>query len=182
MVSSLRTQGPIRRAVCFERRCLTTLMQPLTPVVMGPCVRRDDDSRLNFSNSKKHPAARSARGLPEIFLTLQSEGAGNTGCALHPRSRVQNCTKTRTRAYRFSGGNPAFPAQWLYGLSRALPGDRALLPPSPALPSANLTPASGCQDHTSLPSACEALSSAAPPAAIASHPAYATIMTRPSVG
>src|SRR6266480_86752 len=28
-----------------------------------------------------------------------------------------------TRAYRFSGGNPAFPAQWLYGLCRALPVD-----------------------------------------------------------
>jgi hypothetical protein len=26
----------------------------------------------------------------------------------------------RTRAYRFSGGNPAFPAQWLDGLCRAL--------------------------------------------------------------
>ena len=31
--------------------------------------------------------------------------------------------RKRTRAYRFSGGNPAFPAQWLYGLCRALPGD-----------------------------------------------------------
>ena len=37
----------------------------------------------------------------------------------------------RTRAYRFSGGNPAFPAQWFYGLYRALPGDRACLTPSP---------------------------------------------------
>jgi hypothetical protein len=27
--------------------------------------------------------------------------------------------------------HPAFPAQWFYGLLRALPGDRALLPPSP---------------------------------------------------
>jgi hypothetical protein len=26
--------------------------------------------------------------------------------------------------------HPAFPAQWFYGLFRALPGDRALLPPS----------------------------------------------------
>jgi hypothetical protein len=33
----------------------------------------------------------------------------------------------RTRAYRFSGGNPAFPAQWLYGLCRALPGERIRL-------------------------------------------------------
>ena len=33
--------------------------------------------------------------------------------------------KKCTRAYRFSGGNPAFPARWLYDLSRALPGVRA---------------------------------------------------------
>src|SRR5436190_16422680 len=33
----------------------------------------------------------------------------------------------RTRAYRFSGGNPAFPAQWLYDLCRALPGERIRL-------------------------------------------------------
>ena len=44
----------------------------------------------------------------------------------YPRSRVQNAQKKRTRAYRFSGGNPAFPAQWLYGLCRALPGDEFL--------------------------------------------------------
>jgi hypothetical protein len=85
----------------------------------------------------------------------KSEGAGKTGCALHPRSRVQNGQQKRTRAYRFSGGNPAFPAQWFYGLYRALPGDRAFLPPSPLRSSLlkNLTPASGRQDHTALPSA-----------------------------
>src|SRR3979490_3019911 len=65
----------------------------------------------------------SRRDAPEWckkFRPRKSEGAGNAGCALHPRSRAQNCAKKRTRAYRFSGGNPAFPAQWLYGLSRAL--------------------------------------------------------------
>ena len=36
----------------------------------------------------------------------------------------------RTRAYRFSGSSPAFPAQWLYGLYRALPGDEFVLSPS----------------------------------------------------
>jgi hypothetical protein len=37
-------------------------------------------------------------------FTLQSEGAGKAGCALHPRSRVQQArVKKRTRAYRFSG-------------------------------------------------------------------------------
>src|SRR5450631_2615997 len=38
-------------------------------------------------------------------------------------------------------------------LIRALPGDRAFLPPSSARLSANLTPASGSQDHTTSPSA-----------------------------
>jgi hypothetical protein len=50
------------------------------------------------------------------FPSLQTEGAGNTGCTLHPRSRVQSENSKGTRAYRFSGGNPAFPAQWFYGL------------------------------------------------------------------
>jgi hypothetical protein len=91
-----------------------------------------------------------AKALP------QKEGAGNAGCTLHPRSRVQNCAKKRTRAYRFSGGNPAFPAQWLYGLCRALPGDEFVLSPSSADErhvrtrsgrhiSADLTPATGAR-------------------------------------
>src|SRR5882762_6229651 len=59
--------------------------------------------------------------------------------------------KKRTRAYRFSGGNPAFPAQWFYGLLRALPGDQACLTPSSALLLADLTPASGRQNDTTWP-------------------------------
>ncbi len=44
------------------------------------------------------------------------------------------CKKSggRTRAYRFSGDTPTFPAQWFYGLLRALPGDQACLTPSPS--------------------------------------------------
>ena len=41
-----------------------------------------------------------------------NEGAGKAGCTLHPRSRAQIDKRKRTRAYRFSGGNPAFPARW----------------------------------------------------------------------
>src|SRR3981081_1935602 len=65
------------------------------------------------------------------------------------------CIRMRTRAYRFSGEHPAFPAQWFYGLLRALPGERAFLPPSPlrSLLLKNLTPAAGGQTHTTSPSA-----------------------------
>src|SRR5258705_7697006 len=44
-----------------------------------------------------------------------------------------------------------FPAQWFYGLLRALPGDQACLTPSPALLLADLTPASGRQNDTTWP-------------------------------
>src|SRR5687767_9428186 len=37
----------------------------------------------------------------------------------------------RTRAYRFSGNTPAFPAQWLYGLYVLTPAIRICLSPSP---------------------------------------------------
>src|SRR5258705_13995033 len=50
-----------------------------------------------------------------------------------------------------TGNHPAFPAQWFYGLLRALPGDQACLTPSPARLLAVLTPASGRQNHTTSP-------------------------------
>src|SRR5437868_5981068 len=63
--------------------------------------------------------------------------------------KIAHCR--RTRAYRFSRNSPAFPAQWFYGLFRALPGERAFLPPSLANCSTSLTPASRRQDHTTSP-------------------------------
>jgi hypothetical protein len=62
-----------------------------------------------------------------------------------------------TRAYRSHRNHPTFPAQWFYGLYVLSPVLRAFWPPSPALLIANLTPASGCQDHTTYPSASGAL-------------------------
>jgi len=49
------------------------------------------------------------------------------------------------------------PRNGFNSLFRALPGDRACLPPSLANKSANLTPASGRQDHTASPSAAATL-------------------------
>src|SRR6476660_7764373 len=46
---------------------------------------------------------------------------------------------------------PGIPAQWFYGLLRDLPGDQACLTPSSALLLADLTPASGRQNHTTSP-------------------------------
>ncbi len=73
-------------------------------------LRNDEQTRL------RDLATHCARGLLETLRPRWSEGAGKTGCALHPRSRVQCAQRVRTRAYRSSGEHPAFPAQWLYGL------------------------------------------------------------------
>ena len=165
---------------------------------MGPGVRRDDESVFpHLISNQREDVTPHSRGMmcPSFykFFGPKNEAAGD------PQGRAQGDPKRdagrsqegrredrvhaapavscarwiegRTRAYRFSGGNPAFPARWCYGLLRALPGDRAFLPPS--LPRSlllkSLTPASRCQNHTTSPSAsgCVRLSQAPRPP----HPA-----------
>src|SRR5450432_4887132 len=76
-------------------------------------------------------AARCARGL---HLSLApNEGVGNAGCPLHPRSRVHFVLVERTRVTTSTPESPGIPARnGFNGLCRALPGDRAVLPPSSA--------------------------------------------------
>ena len=71
----------------------------------------------------------------------------------------KHAQKKRTRAYRFSGGIPAFPAQWFTAYSALSPviGLSCHRHPREVLLPANLTPASGCQDQTASPSARVAL-------------------------
>ena len=82
-----------------------------------------------IKRAQGRPGARCTRGLV---------------CNVHRR--------TRTRAYRFSGSIPAFPAQWLYGLLRALPGERLFcLRRRAGTNLRDLTPAPRRQDHTTSP-------------------------------
>src|SRR5665647_3931420 len=79
-----------------------------------------DDDRIRL----RLLAARSARAL----LNNSPSNRGSRECRVRaaPAVSCAICAKKRTRAYRFSGGTPAFPAQWLDGLWRALPGDQDL--------------------------------------------------------
>jgi hypothetical protein len=77
---------------------------------------------------------------------------------------------------------PGIPRAMVYGLYRALPGDRAfLVTVISGVASANLTPASRRQDHTTSPSASVPFVSGTS-ASIASRPASVTIASRPSLG
>src|SRR5882672_8227410 len=74
-------------------------------------------------------ATRSARGFDESLAPF--EGVGNAGCPLHPRPRVHFVLVERTRETTSTPESPGIPARnGFNGFLRALPGDRAVLPPS----------------------------------------------------
>src|SRR5947208_6214270 len=75
-------------------------------------------------------AARFRPSCSNSLAPLGIEGAGNAGCALHPRSRVPKLCIMAHTSIQGSGNTPTSPAQWLYGLLRALPGGAGLLSPS----------------------------------------------------
>jgi hypothetical protein len=93
------------------------------------------------------------------------EGVGNAGCPLHPRPRVHFLLVERTRATTSTPGSPGIPARNGFtayvGLSpvtglfchRCLADIVLSLPGRADKTPQNLTPASGRQDHTILPSA-----------------------------
>src|SRR6476660_10573918 len=69
--------------------------------------------RSALENRGRARLSKEARGMPGVRCT---------------RGWCKKCTGSR---HRFTGIKPAFPARWFYGFLRALPGDRALLSPSP---------------------------------------------------
>src|SRR3989442_7437571 len=87
------------------------------------------------------------------FALFETEGAGKTGCLLHPRSRVRFALTKMHTSIQGSGNTPAFPAQWLYGLLRALPGERLSCHRRPREASLllDLAPAPRRQNHTTSP-------------------------------
>src|SRR5205823_12962355 len=91
--------------------------------------------------------------LASSFGPLRLEGAGKTGCLLHPRSRVRFAQTKLHTSIQGSGSIPAFPAQWFYGLLRALPGERlfCLRRPREASLLKDLTPAPRRPNHTTSP-------------------------------
>ena len=85
----------------------------------GESAARNDVDMTSHSRGMSRPSFR-------FRLPLSNQRAqGRPGAC---RTRGPACrlriSKRCTRAYRFGGSIPAFPAQWLYGLLRALPGER----------------------------------------------------------
>jgi hypothetical protein len=140
-----RKNGLLRRGACHRARIRATRWLLAMMV------------RYNFAISRPEmPEACQKMPCPPIRGRRRPSKGGRREHRVRAAPAV-SCAKVRNKnAHEHTGSAEAIRHSLRNGfnsLYRALPGDRAFLPPSPALSSANLTPASGRQDHTSSPSA-----------------------------
>jgi hypothetical protein len=95
------------------------------------------------------PAARNARAIQQSGAFGKSEGAGNTGCRPHPRAlRAKENALCARKQRQVQPEQPAFPAQWFYGLYVLSSVRRLLATVALRYVPQGLIPASGDQDHT----------------------------------
>ena len=124
-------------------------------------------------------AARCVRALRRLSPS-ESRGRRESRVRAAPAvSRAKGNKQKRTRAYRFSGSSPAFPAQWFYGLYRALLGEpSSIATVACRIASASLAPASGART-TRLHRPLQPRSSVATFASTASHRTFVTTCDPP---
>src|SRR3954463_5610245 len=96
-------------------------------------------------------AALIARGLHLRWSLQNLEGAGKTGCLLHPRSRVRFAQTKGHTSIQGSWKHSGLPCAMALRLTSCSSRRTALLPPSPALLIARLTPAPRRPNHTTSP-------------------------------
>src|ERR1700722_2190592 len=77
-------------------------------------------------------AACFARVLPGTSCPFRRRAQGMPGAQCARSLAGQKKQAMPVTVTTVTPENPAFPAQWFYGFLRALPGDRAFLPPSSA--------------------------------------------------
>ena len=147
------------KAYLLERRVFWRHPHPNPPPQAGEGARNLAciDSNFQIANSR-YISTFSRRDAPEFCLKVspsenqRAQGKPGARCTRSLAWWVEN---TRVSHHRFTGITRPSLRNGFNGLFRALLGDRACLPPSPArsLLLENLTPASGRQDHTTSPSA-----------------------------
>jgi hypothetical protein len=140
------------------------------------------DALIIQDNFAHAPPARGPRAT-RVFKNRSLGNRGRRECRVF-FAPAALCAKVESTQVVTTGtpNIPAFPARWFYGLLRDLPGDRALLSPSPrnAKHCRKLTPASRRQDHTTWPSTTRALVSRACCVHRTPHPTFVTTAKRPS--
>src|SRR3954464_3048659 len=101
----------------------------------------------NDAWAHRHTFAFSRHDLPEVLqIVSPSSFRGRRECRMRaaPAVSCATCTKNMHMSIQGSGEHPTFPAQWLYGLWRDLPGRAVLVVtvvPWELSPLRSLTPA-----------------------------------------
>ena len=171
-MSSSRKRGRITTGFHCCMRWRLQLAQNDPPVVMGPgsrslaltCPGRRGERSASIPDSifkepvrvLRHAPTFPRREMPEFFkrTTLEiTEGAGNAGCALHPRPRVQQkSTRVSNHRYTASTGIPCTMVLTVSFVISPVTGLFCHRHFAGIIPR-TLAPASGRQDHTTSPSA-----------------------------
>ena len=135
---------PRRQGIQYAALAMTPIAEPSSPAQARDPVRRGlsvqsqlpleywivrhAQLRTRRTMTTEYEFAISRRIAPELCIIVcppRKERAQGRPGARCTRGLVCNCAQgKRTRAYRYRRSIPAFPAQWLYGLLRALPGER----------------------------------------------------------
>ena len=160
-VSILADRGPARYGP--QTTPVAASFQPFPPIrtsahdLLSRMTTAEDVARHGFA-IPPHDCASFFRELPAF---RRSEGAGNAGCPMHPQPRVRFVVLVCTRVFTAEAPEPSgIPhAMVLRLISRSPRGPGSLAPVIGVMRSiiANLTPASGRQDHATSPSAKAAL-------------------------
>jgi len=105
---------------------------------------------VEFGRASPLPPRQSARVMHRRCPS-EKEGAGSAGCYSAPAASRANVRSTRVVEPQVCRNIPALPARWVDDLLRVLPGEPGFLATVACRPTADLTPASGCQDDTASP-------------------------------
>ena len=164
-LSSLRANGSrecapddrLREAIHSHRNGDNGLLRRfrLPPSLSGRSLSYGGQVAPRNDVKSKYDSAISRRDGPEFckncFASPWNRGRGECRVPNAPAASRAKWIKHTSVVTTGPPEQPAFPHAMVYGLLRALPGDQALLSPSPALLLADLTPASGRQNHTTSP-------------------------------
>src|SRR6476620_4898748 len=108
--------------------------------------------RIQFVKQREDASPRS-RGAtrPRFAITAsllkKAEGAGKTGCALHPRSRVQDAQRKTHTSIQVQRKHSGLPCAVVLRLTSRSPVTGFLATVIRGIPPAHLAPAPGRQDH-----------------------------------
>jgi hypothetical protein len=166
--SMQRVPGAVQRHQCVHARlprAMALLRRTGTQTADNPGPRISSASRRERRRAAQHPGnAKRTTRLPATFharamhhhVPPKTEGAGNAGRLGAPAASRAAKESTRVSHHRFAETSRHSLRDGFNAFLRALPGEPGVLSPSPAQRAsvvAALTPASGCQDHTTSPSA-----------------------------